>query len=89
MSEMETSASSMETLDGERLLDGKLVRLAAPMDPWSPPVYEAASGWVHLSPLHITPPLSLDEQRMTLGMEFPIRFRIGSRRGFLLRSRVP
>jgi hypothetical protein len=61
--------------DGERLMDGKLVRLAAPMHPWLPAVYEAASGWVHLSPLHISSPLTLDKQEeRTLRMEFPLRY---------------
>ena len=60
--------------DGERLRDRKLVSLAEPMHPWLPPVYEAASGWVHLSPLHFTSPLTLDEQKRTLGMEFPLRY---------------
>jgi hypothetical protein len=87
--EQQAFASGLKHSDGERLLDGKLVRLAAPMDPWLPPVYEAASGWVHLSPLHITSPLSLDEQRMTLGMEFPIRYQDRLPALFLAEIQVP
>ncbi|MFI5040776.1 MAG: hypothetical protein ACHQNA_02830 [Acidimicrobiales bacterium] len=41
----------MRAPDGERLLDWKLVQLATDFHPWLPPVYEATSGWVHLSPL--------------------------------------
>ena len=39
--------------DGKRLLDGRLVELAGEHHPWLPPVYEATSGWVHLSPVHL------------------------------------
>jgi len=60
--------------DGELLRDRKLVELAEPMHPWLPSVYEAASGWVHLSPLHLTAGVSLDEQEASLGMEFPLRY---------------
>jgi hypothetical protein len=42
----------MRAPDGDRLLDRKLVELAREHHPWLPPVYEATSGWVHLSPFH-------------------------------------
>jgi hypothetical protein len=61
--------------DGEQLRDHKLVDLAEPMQPWLPPVYEAASGWMHLSPLRFTSPLTLDEQKATLGMGVPCPLR--------------
>jgi hypothetical protein len=60
--------------DGELLRDRKLVSLAAPRHEWLGPVYEAASGWVHMSPLHFTAPVDLDEATATLGMEFPLRY---------------
>ena len=44
----------MQTPDGRKLTDRKLVELAAPHHDWLPPVYEATSGWIHLSPFHIT-----------------------------------
>ncbi len=43
----------MRDADGKRLLDGRLVELAAEHHPWLAPVYEATSGWVHLSPVHL------------------------------------
>jgi hypothetical protein len=69
-----TEFRKLKHSDGEPLRDRKLVDLAEPMHPWMPPVYEAASGWIHLSPLHFTSPLTLDEQKATLGMEFPVRY---------------
>ncbi len=38
---------------GQQLRDGRLVELAGEHHSWLPPVYEATSGWVHLSPVHV------------------------------------
>jgi hypothetical protein len=66
--------------DGKPLTDGKLVQLASPFHEWIKPVYEEASGWIHLSPLHFTGHLGLDEAAQTLQMEFPLgRERIPAR----------
>jgi hypothetical protein len=66
----------MKAPDRERLLDGKLVRLAAEHHPWVPPVYEATSGWVHLSPIHALMPWSArtsDDETTALEGRFPLQ----------------
>lgn len=56
-----TEFRHMKGPDGERLLDWKLVELAKAVHPWLPPVYQATSGWVHLSPLHARMSWSIEE----------------------------
>jgi len=43
----------MKDAEGKRLLDSRLVELASEHHDWIAPVYEATSGWVHLSPVHV------------------------------------
>lgn len=66
----------MKAPDGDRLLDWKLVKLASEFHPWLPPVYEATSGWVHLSPMHALMPWNLDggeDGSASLQGMFPLR----------------
>lgn len=60
MEAMDTEFRRMKGPDGHPLLDHRLVKLAAPFHDWLPPVYDAASGWVHFSPLHATTPWSIE-----------------------------
>jgi hypothetical protein len=48
-----TEFRHMRDETGKRLLDGRLVDLAAQHHPWIRKLYEEMSGWVHLSPWHI------------------------------------
>ena len=44
----------MKDADGEFLSDTRLLALARPHHGWVEPVYRRTSGWVHLSPDHLT-----------------------------------
>ena len=67
--------------EGKLLTDRRLVELAAEAHPWLKGVYEASSGWVHLSPdlLHAVVEFSNraenegDPPEMWVGVGIPIR----------------
>lgn len=63
----------MKDNTGHRLLDGRLVELAGEHHPWLPPVYEATSGWVHLSPVHVYTSwqVNAEDDAPTLSGHFP------------------
>ena len=72
-----TEFRRMKAPDGGRLLDWKLVDLAKEFHPWLPAVYEATSGWVHLSPLHARMSWSIertsDDGEEALQGRFPLQ----------------
>jgi hypothetical protein len=43
----------LQDKEGRRLTDRRLIELADTAHPWVKGVYEATSGWVHLSPAHM------------------------------------
>ena len=51
----------LKDAEGHRLTDKRLGELAAPHHPWIADVYDATSGWVHLSPSHVTATWQLKE----------------------------
>jgi hypothetical protein len=50
--------------EGKLLRDIRLVELAKDSHPWIKPVYEATSGWVHLSPAHMSAAWKLDDSEI-------------------------
>jgi len=61
---------------GKRLTDARLVELAKPHHPWVPNVYEATSGWVHLSPVHLRAAWRLDDDPSSPGTLGALKGRI-------------
>jgi hypothetical protein len=43
----------LKDAEKKKLTDRRLIELAEEVHPWIEPVYEATSGWVHLSPAHM------------------------------------
>jgi hypothetical protein len=62
--------------EGKVLTDARLLEHAKPFHPWVEPVYQATSGWVHFSPVHVYAGTRLgrdDEEAPTMVMEIPLR----------------
>lgn len=61
----------MKDADGQRLTDGRLVKLATPSHPWLPAVYKETSGWVHLSINHLRTAWQIEGDQ--IGSAVPLR----------------
>ena len=48
-----TEFRHMKDAEGKKLSDGPLKDLAQPFHPWTGPVYDQASGWVHFTQAHL------------------------------------
>ncbi len=59
---LDTEFRRMVDEHGKKLYDNQLVREANRHHPWVKAVYEASSGWIHLSPVLLNIPHSLEEQ---------------------------
>jgi hypothetical protein len=72
-----TEFRHMRAPDGQKLTDRKLLDLAlADLGDWVEPVYEATSGWVHLSPLHVHHAWEIAEEAdetASIAGEIPLR----------------
>lgn len=59
--------------DNRKLTDARLIEHAEEPHPWIKGVYEATSGWVHLSPAHVVAALQVGEEGTTISGGIPIR----------------
>lgn len=58
---LDTDFRHMVDEKGKKLYDHQLVDQTKTHHPWLKPVYEASSGWIHLSPLLLTLPHTLEK----------------------------
>jgi hypothetical protein len=66
----------LKDAEGRRLGDRRLIEHARDAHPWVEDVYEATSGWVHFSPVHVVATLQVtgdSEKGRTLSGGIPIR----------------
>lgn len=61
----------LKDAEGELLTDARLLHHAARMHPWVSDVYDATSGWVHLSPAHLYAAWQLKEEADESGERAP------------------